>query len=177
MAQLECLSEGLGLICEFHGFIWQDGRKMWVRIVMTLPQGDWSEQVWLSNLPEFFLKWTRMGSDHRSPLVLHWLNSLRSWTKDTFDFSWVTWAKYNSMMNLSFDSFTLILFCHLLGKSKWETVGQFIITYLSIQSLNIKQWVQEGAGVYQAASGSDLPTNITYSWVCYTIEFSPSVAS
>lgn len=27
-------------------------------------------------------------------------------------------AKYNSMMSLSFDSFTLILFCHLPEKSK-----------------------------------------------------------
>lgn len=80
------------------------------------------------------------------------------------------WAKYTSVMSLSFDSFTLILFCHLLGKSKWEAVGQFIITTLSIQSLNIKQWIQERAGVYQAASGSDLPMNITYSWVCYIIE-------
>ena len=50
---LEWLSEGLGLICEFHGFIWQDDRKTWVTIRMTLPQGDLPEQSLLRNLTAF----------------------------------------------------------------------------------------------------------------------------
>lgn len=90
-----------------------------------------------------FLKRDVGGKWSLQPLgiPIDWI--LKSWAKDTFGFRWVTWAKYNSMMSLSFDSFTLILFCHLLEKSKWESVGQFIITCLGIWSLNIKQWVQE----------------------------------
>lgn len=142
--RLECLSKGLGLICEFHGFIWQDSRKMWVRITMTLLQGDLSEQGRLRNLPAFSWKETWMGNSHGA-LGVHWLNSQKSWAKDTFGFGWVTWAKYNSMMSLPFDSFTLILFCHLLEKSKQETVGQYDMIRLSIQNWNIKQWVHRRA--------------------------------
>lgn len=147
---------------------------MRARIKMTLLQGELSEQGQLRNLPAFFLKGTWVGNGHWSPSGFYWLHSQKSWAKDTFGFSWVTWAKYNSMMSLSFDSFTLILFCQLLENSKWENVEQFIITSLSIRSLNSKQWVRaRSSRVYQAGSGSCLPRSITYSWICYIIAFCP----
>lgn len=127
----------------------------------------------IGNLPAFFLKGTWVEMVTGAPWYFHWLNSQRRWAKDTLGFRWVTWAKYNSSMSLSFDRLALILFCHLLEKSKWETVGQFIITCLSIWSSNIEQWVQERARVHQAASGNDLPRNTTYSWVRYIIAFFP----
>lgn len=148
-------------------------RKMWVRIMMTLLQGDLLEQGQLRNFPAFFFKETWMGNGHGAPLVFAGWILKRIEQRTHLVSDGLLGAKYNSVMSLSFDSFTLILFCHLLEKSKCKTVGWFVMTTLSIRDLNIEQWVHERAGVYRAASGSDLPRNITYSWVCNTTAFLP----
>lgn len=136
--------------------------KVWLRITMTLLQRDLSQQGRVRNLPAFF-KGIWVGNGHgKAPWCFHWLNSQKSWTKDTFSFRWLTWTKYNSMMSPFLTAFTWILFSHL-EISKWEIVRQFIRTSLSIQTV----------GTGKAWSLSSSLGQWPYSWVWYIVTFFP----